>query len=114
MLTEISDANSIPLPRKLFSDTPKAKVPPPVPTPAPAIISPVGFSSTVILIIFLFSLSISKISDSTLLKKLSPLKLFNVLVCSNSLKASPSSTRRLFRITSSRVTLLPSMLIFST
>ena len=31
-------------------------------------------------IIFLFSLSTSKISDSTLPKKLSPLKLFNVLV----------------------------------
>ena len=70
----MSDENSMPIPRKLFSDTPKAKDPPPVPAPAPAMISPVGFSSTVILIIFLFSFSISKISDSTLLKKLSDFK----------------------------------------
>ena len=41
-----------PLPSQLFSAILKAKEPPLVPTPAPAEISPVGFSSTTILIIF--------------------------------------------------------------
>ena len=44
--------NSTPLPRKLFSVTPNLTAPPLVPTPAPALISPVGFSSTLIFIIF--------------------------------------------------------------
>ena len=41
-----------PFPSQLFSETTKEKLPPLVPTPAPALISPVGFSSTEISIIF--------------------------------------------------------------
>ena len=45
------DENCIPLPRKLFSFIANPIVPPLVPTPAPALISPVGVSSILILII---------------------------------------------------------------
>ena len=57
-----------PLPRKLFSFIPNITEPPLVPIPAPALISPVGFSSTVILIIFCPFKDPSKISASTVLK----------------------------------------------
>tara|TARA_A100001015_G_C14317842_1_gene454425 strand:+ start:295 stop:465 length:171 start_codon:yes stop_codon:yes gene_type:complete len=43
--------SSTPFPNQLFSVILKAKVPPLVPIPAPALISPVGFSSTLISII---------------------------------------------------------------
>ena len=68
--------NPIPLPRKLFSLTPKPRVLPDVPTPAPAVISPVGFSSTLILIILASLSLLSIISDFTSLKKLRPFILF--------------------------------------
>jgi hypothetical protein len=42
----------IPLPNQLFSEILNANEPPFVPIPAPAEISPVGFSSTIISIIF--------------------------------------------------------------
>ena len=42
----------IPSPSQLFSLMLKENEPPLVPTPAPALISPVGFSSTLISIIF--------------------------------------------------------------
>jgi len=60
----------IPLPKKLFSLTEKPTVFPEVPTPASAEISPVGFSSTEILIILELRLGLSSISTSTVLKKL--------------------------------------------
>ena len=47
----------IPLPKKLFSFTPKPNDPPEVPTPAVAYISPVGFSSKEILIVFVLLFS---------------------------------------------------------
>ena len=60
--------NFTPFPKKLFSLTEKPTVPPSVPNPAPRLISPVGFSSTSILIIFVAGLKPSTISDLTVLK----------------------------------------------
>ena len=51
-LTFKVDSTFNPLPKKLFSLTENPTVPPVVPTPAPSEISPVGFSSTLIFIIF--------------------------------------------------------------
>ena len=76
-----SDPKPIPLPRKLFSLTAKPSVPPLVPIPAPALISPVGFSSTLILTIFKPVDDPSIIADSTSLKKFSAFKLFMVFLC---------------------------------
>ena len=58
----------IPLPRKLFSLILAPIVDPEVPTPAEALISPVGFSSTIKLTIFCPSDEPSFISLDTLLK----------------------------------------------
>ena len=60
-------AKAIPFPRKFFSLIPPPKVEPEVPTPAAKETSPVGFSSTVILISFTFSFEPSVISASTFL-----------------------------------------------
>ena len=67
----------MPFPKKLFSLTPKPNVPPEVPTPAVAYISPVGFSSTEILIVLVLLFSLNAILDSTFLKKL---RLFILLI----------------------------------
>ena len=58
----------IPLPKKLFSLTPNAAVVPDVPTPAPNEISPVGFSSTLISIIFKLLVEPALTVGSTILK----------------------------------------------
>ena len=50
--TSNSKLNDFPFPNQLFSFILNANEPPLVPTPAPALISPVGFSSTLISIIF--------------------------------------------------------------
>ena len=60
--------NLIPLPKKLFSCTPNWVDAPDVPIPAPAEICPVGFSSTVISIIFSRSFSVFFTSPFTSLK----------------------------------------------
>ena len=104
---------AIPLPRKLFSITPNANVLPSDPTPAPAEISPVGFSSRLILIIFWFFKVPLTTSSLTLLKKFSDLILLILRLWSNSLKPSPSSIIKLFLITDSSVILFPKILIFS-
>ena len=87
---------------------------PSVPTPAPAVISPVGFSSTVILIILEPETSDSITCFSTFLKKFKLFILLIDLVVKISLKGSPSSISSLFLITSSSVTLFPNILILST
>ena len=69
-----------PLPKKLFSLTEKPIVAPEVPVPAPREISPVAFSSTVILIIFEFGFDPSITSDWVLLKKFKYLILFTDLL----------------------------------
>ena len=46
------ESSKIPFPKKLFSFIPPPIDPPEVPTPAPKEISPVGFSSTLISIVF--------------------------------------------------------------
>ena len=51
LLASKKDESLIPFPNQLFSVTLNAKDPPEVPIPAPALISPVGFSSTVMSII---------------------------------------------------------------
>ena len=85
------DINLIPLPKKLFSLIPAPIELPEVPTPAEAVISPVGFSSTVISIIFNSSLDPVFTSLLTLLKKFKFLILFIVLLIKISLYGSPSS-----------------------
>ena len=106
-----AEFNFIPLPRKLFSFTPKEIVLPlVVPTPAPADISPVAFSSTSILIIFWLGVDPSTTSDLTKPKRFLPLSLFIDLLCNIWLKASPSSTIKAFLITLSTVILLPKIL----
>ena len=67
-----------PFPKKLFSLR-KTKCDPPVPTPAPAIISPVGFSSTLILIILVVGVDPSITSAFTDLKIFNDLILFKLL-----------------------------------
>jgi len=89
------------LPKKLFSETEKPMVPPSEPYPAPNVISPVGFSSTVISIIFVELSFPSFISVFTVLKIPRLLKLLIDLACNNSLKGSPSSISNYFLITSS-------------
>ena len=64
----ISKPRDLPVPRQLFSLTLNAIVPPDVPTPAPALISPVGFSSTIISITFKSFEEPLLILDSTDLK----------------------------------------------
>ena len=105
--------NLTPLPKKLFSDTEKPKVPPSVPAPAPIVISPVGFSSTLTLIIFVPSVEPLITSDFTDLNKFEAFKLFNDLAFNNSLKGSPSSISSLFLITLSKVILFPNTFILS-
>ena len=58
----------LPSPSQLFSFISKANVPPLVPIPAPALISPVGFSSTLISIIRKSLLEPFKTFDLTVLK----------------------------------------------
>ena len=89
---DTDEFNLVPRPRKLFSFIEKATDPPLVPIPAPAEISPVGFSSTVILIIFLSRVSLSTTSVVTDLKTFVDFILLIVLLCRISLNASPSST----------------------
>jgi len=72
---------------------------PEVPTPAEAVISPVGFSSTVRLIIFFPSSELSFTSAMTFLKKLVLCRLFTDLFFKISLKTSPSSNASWFLIT---------------
>ena len=64
---------------------------PEVPTPAPADTSPVGFSSTEILITLVSGLLPFIISDFTFLKKFKFFKLFTDLFAKISLNGSPSS-----------------------
>ena len=63
-----------------------------VPIPAPALISPVGFSSTEILIILVIVFVSSVTSLETVLKKFKLFKLLIDLLTKISLKGSPSST----------------------
>ena len=65
-------------PKKLFSLTEKPTVPPFEPNPAPRLISPVGFSSTLMLIIFVAGPDPSIVSDLTVLKIFKDLKLFKL------------------------------------
>ena len=103
-----------PLPKKLFSLTAKPIVPPSEPTPAPRLISPVGFSSTLISIILVEGLDPSFNSVLTDLKIFKDLILFKLLACNNSLYGSPSSISNSLLTTLSSVILLPRILIFST
>ena len=93
----------IPLPRKFLSliEPPVAK--PVVPYPAASEISPVGCSSTVISIIFKFSLEPSLILLSTFLKIFNDFISFIDLLNKRLFRGSPSSTISLFLTTSSIV-----------
>ena len=104
----------IPFPKKFFSFIPPPIVEPLVPTPAERAISPVGCSSTIISIIFKFSLVPFFILPSTFLKILKLLILSIDLLYSRLLRGSPSSTINLFLITSSIVWKFPKILILST
>ena len=64
-LTSALAASVTPFPNQLFSLILKAKDPPSVPTPAPALISPVGISSTTILIFLEFGVDPSVILSFT-------------------------------------------------
>ena len=103
----------IPLPLKLFSLIPTAKVEPSVPTPADAEISPVGFSSIIISMIFLLLSTVSLIFD-LLLQRFLDFRLFIDRVWRILLNGSPSSTIKLSLINSSDVILFPNILILST
>ena len=70
------ESKLIPFPKKLFSWMPNEVEAPEVPIPAPAEIWPVGFSSTVISIVFSNSLSVSTSWASTVLNILVDLILF--------------------------------------
>ena len=87
--------------------------PPFVPTPAPALISPVGISSTFILIIFKLFCSPSVTSDSTVLKIFRDLILAIDLSKFSFVKGSPSSKIISPLITSSLVILFPVIFILS-
>ena len=89
-------------------------VPPSFPIPAEAKISPVGFSSTVILIFFCWELSIEIISSFTSPNILKAFKLFIDLACNNLLKGAPSSTSSAFLMTFSSVMLFPNISILLT
>ena len=84
------------------------------PTPAPAVISPVGFSSTVMSIIFrsfsdpVFTLDLTSEKIPLALNSESDWSSFNLL------KGSPSSSNNSALITSSLVTVLPNILTLST
>jgi len=108
------DDNLTPFPKKLFSLTEKPMVPPSVPIPAPRLISPVGFSSTLILIIFVAGFDPSTVSDLTVLKIFKDFKLFKLFACRSSLNGSPSSTSKLALITLYSVILFPKTLMRST
>ena len=80
-LTEVSlkvrlESSEIPLPKKLFSFKPPPILEPEVPVPAPKEISPVGFSSTTISIIFWSGEEPSFIFLLTVLNYLFAFKLF--------------------------------------
>ena len=81
--------NLTPLPKKLFSETEKPTVPPSDPIPAPKLISPVGFSTTSMLIIFEDGLDPSIVSELTVLKIFKAFILFKPFACRSSLKGSP-------------------------
>ena len=81
--------NLTPFPKKLFSETEKPTVPPSDPTPAPKLISPVGFSTTSMLIIFEDGLDPSIVSELTVLKIFKAFILFKPFACRSSLKGSP-------------------------
>ena len=76
----------MPLPKKLFSLIPNPTEPPSVPMPAWAEISPVGFSSIVILISLVLFWASSIICFSTFLKKFKLLMLLIDLLTNISLK----------------------------
>ena len=92
----------------------KAKVPPLVPTPAPALISPVGFSSIKISIIFKFFLDPETTSDFTDLNIFLDFNFAIDLSKIKFVKGSPSSNKSSLLITLSLVTLFPLILILST
>ena len=77
---------------KFFSETENPTVPPSFPTPADAKISPVGFSSTVILISFCCEFSPDTTSSLTSANILKAFKLLIDFACNNLLNGSPSST----------------------
>ena len=98
----------------MFSETVNSKLPPLVPTPAPAAISPVGFSSTLISIIFkLFAEPLDR-SDFTDLKIFLDFKLASDLSKFIFVKGSPSSSKISPLMTASSVILFPKILILST
>ena len=99
---------------KFFSEIENPTEPPSFPTPAEAKISPVGFSSTVILIFFCLVFSVETTSLFTSPNILRALRLLIDLACNNSLNGSPSSTSSWFLITFSSVILLPNISIFFT
>ena len=98
----------------MFSLTLKEKDPPSVPTPAPALISPVGFSSTTISIIFRSLLEPSLTSCITSPKRFLDLILDIDLSILILLKGSPSSNNNSPLITASSVTVFPLIFILST
>ena len=104
----------IPFPSQLFSTILNSNDPPWVPTPAPALISPVGFSSTSISIIFWSN------SDPSVIFVLTSPNIFLALSLAidcwsfKLLNGSPSSSKSWALITDSSVTVLPITLIFST
>ena len=98
----------------MFSETVNSKLPPLVPTPAPAAISPVGFSSTLISIIFKLFAEPFDTFDFTDLKMFLDFKLANDLSRFIFVKGSPSSSRISPLMTVSFVTLFPKILILST
>ena len=105
--------NLIPLPKKLFSFIPAPIVSPVVPKPAVSEISPVGLSSTSISISLNDFFVPSLTSDFTFLKMPKLWILLIDLLNKISLNGSPSSTIKLFLITSSRVLKFPLIFIFS-
>ena len=112
--TSNSKLTLLPSPSQLFSLILKAKEPPSVPIPAPALISPVGFSSTSIFMIFKFSADPSFTEVSTLRKMF--LDFISAIdFCRPKLvKGSPSSSSSSPRITLSLVMLFPVIFILST
>ena len=103
-----------PSPNQLFSEIVNSKLPPLVPTPAPAAISPVGFSSILISIIFKLFAEPLDTSDFTDLKMFLDFKLANDLSKLIFVKGSPSSNRISALMTVSFVILFPKILILST
>ena len=96
-----------PLPIKLFSFIPKPMDPPEVPKPAVAEISPVGFSSTKMPNILVFTSSVSDIFCPTVVKKFKLCMLLIDLLNKILLNGSTPSSSNWLRITLSSVIELP-------